>query len=270
MYITKTVEANLKMCEEQIEKYEKTIKSLPEGELHISKCGNYYTWRVHYPDGRRIYLPKSEEETAKKLAIKKLYTTRLNDLKAEAYACIRYLNFKSKNKSAVDKLFSRSGNEIRRLLGDSYKSFNDKISEWESEPYEKYDRFSENLVIDTLKPGEKVRSKNEAIVAGQLYQLGIPYKYEKVLILGNKKYAPDFTVLDIRTFKEIPLEVFGLMGDAEYKKGFVRKMNDYINNGYIPDVNMLMFFDTPGAPISEYNVNKKLENFFINYPPIIL
>ena len=66
----------------------------------------------------------------------------------------------------------------------------------------------------------------------------------------------------MRTFQEIPIELFGMMDDSEYVKNYRKKMNTYINNGYIPGINMLTFYESQKAPLNQITLNKKLEDFF--------
>ena len=74
--------------------------------------------------------------------------------------------------------------------------------------------------------GERVRSKSEKIIADKLYRNGIPYKYEKPLVLkGLGKIHPDFEILNKRTRKEYFLEHLGKMDDIGYVKKNMRRIN---------------------------------------------
>lgn len=268
MYLYETMESSVQRYGRQAAVLKKKIAAMPEGVLHISKSGKYYTWRVSFPDGRRIYLPKSEIELAKTLALKKFYLANLHDLEGELEACSRYVRYKSAKVSAVEKLYADSGEEFRNLLGSSFKLRDEKAAAWEKAAYEKYDKFPEKLNIPTLKKGEKVRSKVEASFAGSLFTHKIPYRYEQMLLLEDRKIAVDFMVLDTRTFQEIPVEIFGMMDNQEYRQNHNKKMTAYINSGYIPGVNFLTFYDTSASPLGLGVIDKILEDFFFNNPPI--
>lgn len=268
MYLYGSMESNVKKYKKQAEALKEKISAMPEGVLHISRSGNYYTWRVSYPDGRRIYLPKKEIELAKALALKRFYLAKLHDLEGELEACSRYVRYKDTSVSALEKLYTGESEEFINLLGSSLRPLDERAAAWESAVYEKYDKFPEKLNVPTLKKGEKVRSKIEASFAGSLYTHKIPYRYEQMLALGGRKFAVDFIALDTRTFQEIPVEIFGMMDDPEYRQHHNKKMTVYINSGYIPGVNFLTFYDSPASPLGLGAIDKALEDFFFNDPPI--
>ena len=268
MYLFESMQNIVQRYEKQIAMLEEKISAMPEGVLHISRNGDYCTWRVSYPDGRRVYLPKRESELAKALALKRFYMAKLHDLKAELEACSRYVRYKTTSVSALEKFYADAGEEFRNLLGFSFESPGEKAAAWENATYEKNDKFPEKLNVPTLKKGEKVRSKIEASFAGSLFTHRIPYRYEQMLVLGGRKVAVDFMVLDIRTFQEIPVEIFGMMDNQEYRQHHNKKIAAYINSGYIPGVNFLTFYDTSASPLGLNVINKTLEDFFFNNPPI--
>lgn len=270
MYTDNYIAARLKECELQIAELEEKIASLPEGKLHIIRNGKYYTWKVLMPGKKRVYLPKSEEEKAKLLAQKNIYLARLHDLKCEAKACARFLSCEEKAVCEQEKLFEKASPELIRLAGDLFDFEDDKTSRWLKEPYERYTAYPERLIIPTLKEGERVRSKLEASAAGYLYTLKIPYKYEKITQIGGIKIAVDFTALDVRCGREIPIELFGMMDDPDYRKNYVKKMHTYINAGYIPGVNFLTFYESAAAPLNPAFMRKTLEDFFYKNPPQML
>ena len=270
MYLKTSMLFHIEKYEQQITELEAKIAMLPEGTLHINSNGKYTTWRVSYPNGHTEYLPKEKIETARLLALKNVYLAQLTDLKQEAQACRMYMRCANNSSSALDRLLEKSNAEFQRLLGDSVKSKDKKIHMWESSSYKKYDKYPEALRYKTLKANEFVRSKLEVSGANNMYTLNIPYKYEKVTRIGEYEIAVDFIALDTRIFRETPVEFFGMMEKPEYRKTHDRKMINYINNGYIPGINMLAFYETTEVPLDPQFIRNTLENFFFNNPPIIL
>lgn len=270
MYLETSMLRHAEKCEQRIAELETKIAMLPEGVLRISRNGKYTIWRIHYADGRTEYLPKEKIGTARQLALKGLYLAQLEDLKKEAQACRRYMRHTCGSSGALDRFLEESNDEFRRLLGDAIKSKNERVRLWEVSPYKKYDKYPEMLRHRTLKPGEFVRSKLEVSGANNMYTLEIPYKYEKMIRVGEYDIAVDFTALDTRVFREIPVEFFGMMENAEYRKNHDRKMINYISSGYIPGVNMLAFYETTEAPLDQLFIRRTLEDFFFNNPPIAL
>lgn len=267
MHTEKFIEEYLNECEQEIARIEEIIAALPPGKLHISKNGGYYTWRVLLSDGTRIYLPKSEEKTAKLLAQKNIYLARLHDLNCQAQACRKYIRCLQKTPSFEQKLFSGSNPEFSRLAADKFRFDDQNIIDWQNKPYDKFTSYPEQLTIPTLKEGEKVRSKLEAIVASQLVTLKIPYKYEKITLIGSTKIAVDFTAFDARCGREIPIEIFGMMDNPDYIKSCRRKLSTYIYAGYYPGVNFITFYESPETPLNPRFINKTLEDFFFRNPP---
>ena len=111
--------------------------------------------------------------------------------------------------------------------------------------------------------GEYVRSKSELIIANMLYRDGIPYEYERPVMLKNKtiKY-PDFTVLNTRTGREYLFEHFGMMDDPEYRFKNLEKIKDYENSGYIQGINLIMSFETKDNPLDTEHIKKLIKTFF--------
>jgi len=125
----------------------------------------------------------------------------------------------------------------------------------------------------------KYRSEGERKIASFLDSYGIPYIYEKpILVIDNGKpriWYPDFSV-----YGSIILEYFGIQGDADYDNGIEHKKKVYAENqiemipiypshfksdwqGYIMSSirntleNRLQNFNysTPRAPLSIYTPN---------------
>ena len=271
MNLEKTIAFNVEECRQNIKSLQRKIDSMPPGCLSISSGSNgYFSWRVVNPDGSRIYLPKSEESTARALAKKKLYQAQIHDMEAEIKASERYLRCKRKYRHATEALYTNSGKEFQRLIADAYVADDARARLWENEPYEKSNKYPQQLTIPTMKEGEFVRSKIEAIVAGQLYELGIPYKYEKITKIGSWDVAVDFTALDLRNYNEILIEIFGLMDNPEYRKSHDRKLNNYINNGFIPGVNLLTFYESSKTGFNIMFLHDTLKKYFFDYPPMII
>ena len=254
------VEKHLELCREQIASLKQQLGQFPEGTLHVWKNGNYFTWEVAMPDGRRIYVPKSKREYASSLVAKKACQAQLHDLLIEEEACMRYLRYMKKSCREFPE-FLASGPAYRDLLPQQAKNDEQRIEEWMRAPFRKYDKYPEGRSVPTLSGGY-VRSKSEAIIAGQMDIMGIPYRYEEVHKIGGVDIACDFTALCVKNWSEIIIEHFGMMDDPEYVRSFNRKIRLYTENGYIPDLNLLIFFETSDVPLDVRMVARKLELVF--------
>ena len=89
-------------------------------------------------------------------------------------------------------------------------------------------KFLEEGLIHRTDAGDLVRSKSEVIIADKLYAKNIEYAYERRLegSDGSWRY-PDFTIEDDETGETIYWEHLGLIGDAEYRKRWERKLAWY-------------------------------------------
>ena len=128
---------------------------------------------------------------------------------------------------------------------------NDQASErmkihraWAEAPYDS-SRFREEEKNKVTYRGLRMRSKSEVMIAEMLYQYGVPFRYEQVLMLDGKTFAPDFT------FQDAMLELFymeycGMMGDPEYVKRHMWKRDIYEQNGIVPWENIYYIYENNG------------------------
>ena len=78
-----------------------------------------------------------------------------------------------------------------------------------------------------------------------LANTGIPYKYEKPLILqGGRMIHPDFTLLSIPQRREYYLEHFGMMDDSQYASNAVQRILDYEKSCIFPGQKLLLSYET--------------------------
>ena len=270
MYLNESMESQLKRLNRQIALLTEKTKGLAEGPLYISAVGPYYTWKTRDENGNLVYIPKDEEQRASELALHQYYDTFIHDLKAQAEACRRYVDYQKRSLCAVNKLLETANEEYIRLLGKALITPDERITAWENAPYEKSRAYPDALKYKTMKAGELVRSKLEAMVAACLTALGLHYRYEQIIHIDEWEIAADFRVLDTRTMQEIPLEVFGMMDDPAYRKTYKAKMKTYIDGDYIPGINMLNFYESSEAPLGQAEVLDELHRFFFVKPPIVL
>ena len=267
LIVNEYIERHLHECLQRKAELEKAICMLPSETLYINKNGSYYNWKISQPDGNLKYLKKSQEDLAVQLVLKETLEAELHDLKNEIEACERYLRFMNRSVKKLDEIFSDKNPEFKRLLGMACKTSDSRAAAWLNEPYERSAEYPEQLIVPTVIEELYVRSKLEANVAGNLFMLKIPSKYEKITRIGNIKIAVDYTALDVRTMKEIPIEVFGMMDNEEYRRYHNRKTNTYTNAGYIDGINFIAFHESSRSPLSPQIIRKKLEDFFFNNPP---
>ena len=93
----------------------------------------------------------------------------------------------------------------------------------------------------TTKEGVLVKSKAEQIIADELFESKVPFKYELGLKCVDQTFrSPDFTVMSPSTGKVFYWEHFGMMDRPDYARDMVDKINSYSLTGIIPGDNLIL------------------------------
>lgn len=93
--------------------------------------------------------------------------------------------------------------------------------------------FAEHLIHRTEK-GHLVRSKSELVIANMLFQLGIPYEYERVCdgIAAPGRLRPDFSFATADG-DLVLWEHLGMLSRPDYRRGWEWKQEWYARNGFV-------------------------------------
>ncbi|MCD2514723.1 AAA family ATPase [Massilia sp. G4R7] len=93
--------------------------------------------------------------------------------------------------------------------------------------------FAEHLIHRTEK-GHLVRSKSELVIANMLFQLGVPYEYERVCegTTAPGRLRPDFSFVTADG-DLIIWEHLGMLSRPDYKRGWDWKREWYARNGFV-------------------------------------
>jgi len=91
--------------------------------------------------------------------------------------------------------------------------------------------FAEHLIHRTEK-GHLVRSKSELVIANMLFQLGIPYEYERICDGESGRLRPDFSFVTADG-NLIIWEHLGMLSQLGYRQGWEWKRGWYEKNGFI-------------------------------------
>ncbi len=246
----------------------------PEGGLRATRNHGYYQFYrvIEKGDVKGEYLKRKDRAIAEALAqrdydkdlLEKLEElNRCREKAAEIFREKGWIN--QKGEFTYENIWN-----IYRALSEGRKSLvnprllpeEEYVKEWESASYVGKGFDEDTSEIYTEK-GERVRSKSEKVIADKLFMMNIPYRYECPLILkGMGKVYPDFTLLHIRTRKEIVWEHFGMMEDTSYTASTVRKLHAYQANGYYPGINFISTFETKQAVPNMRDIEKMLRKYF--------
>lgn len=260
MTLHEQIYAENKRLEKEILSLQKQIRNYPDGTLICSKNGKYSKW--YKSDGSKLsYITKKEKSTAEELAIKKYYTSLLEDLLYEQKAIASYLKHYDPDHEKAKYLLSDTSG-YNELLAPHFKLFSKEILQWINSPYERSINYPEQLIQKCLS-GNTVRSKSEAIIDMALFINKIPFRYECALVLGDTTFFPDFTVRHPKTGKLFYWEHFGMMDDLSYSKSTFSKLQTFSSYGIIPSVNLITTFETKNHPLDAQMVEKIIQHYFL-------
>ncbi len=245
----KTINSELRkeMCklEKIVKRSRERIQMAPKGYLRISKKRNgveYYYKSAKTKGSNGRYIKKQEYELVQKLA-QRDYDMLIIKASEERIKSIK--NFLATyEKTDLGKIYEKTNPYRRKLICETELSDEEYVKRWQDVKYDGKPFLNETQEIITEK-GERVRSKSEKIIADKLYALGIPYRYEYPLELGEKiKIYPDFTILRMPAREEVYLEHFGMMDDMDYVGNVLYKLNTYEKNEIYLGVNLFFTYET--------------------------
>ena len=238
---TQDAKQQLKLLDTFIKKYKQIVKCLPNGKLQCSKNGKYI--KCFLINGKeKKYLAKKEKAVAEKLALKKYYESCIYDCMQEKELLERFLASADTLEKQAEKLLDPRSN-YHALLANVLLP-----DDWAKTPYKANPYCPENLIHNTFC-GIQVRSKSEAIIANALYTNGIPFRYENPLQINETTIYPDFTIRNPKTNAFSYWEHFGLMDNRDYRESAMNKINMYCENDIIPDVNLILTYETKKHPL---------------------
>ncbi len=260
--LIKIAKARQKMLKNALRIAEKEAKTFPEGRLRVSKAGKQlrYFKVTKSKDSSGEYIPVDNRKLVKELAQKE-YNSQFRKLAVGEYERLEKFIRKEETKNA-NLAFSKLS-PTRKALVEPYILTDEMYARmWQDEYGGGNGLFPEDKRFAT-KRGEKVRSKSEAILADMFYDFGIPYHYEKPLVLnsGRTKY-PDFTLLNIETREEIYWEHLGMLDDYDYRVDNLKKLNEYRENGVFSPKNLIVTCEIPEVPLDISGIRTMVSELF--------
>ena len=233
---------------------------MPQGKLICAKNGNRYKW--YQSDGhQKIYIPKKNRKVAEQLAKKKYLSFLLEDLLHEKRAIDFYLRHHDSEVGKAERLLTETS-EYQKLLSPFFKSKSEELEAWSRMEYESNPKYPDQLIHQGAS-GTPLRSKSEAMIDMQLFTNKIPFRYECALHLGEMIVYPDFTIRHPKTGKIYYWEHFGMMDDTSYVRAAGAKLQQYMSNGIIPSIQLIMTYETRENPLGFDKVKKIIDEYFL-------
>lgn len=242
--------------DKQIKSLQAQLKTFPEGDFYCTRNRNHFKW-YRSIGGKSQYIKKSNHSLAEKLAIRKYLSLQLEDALHEKNAIDFYLRYHVLAKA--EQLLTQNS-EYQSLLSPYFKPLSKELEEWSKSTFIQCPNYTEKK-IHLTPSGNMVRSKSEVLIDMALYTHKIPFRYECELLLDDFCVYPDFTVRNPRTGKLYYWEHFGKMDDPEYARKTVLKLNSYITNNILPDINLITTYETLDHPLSIQKIESVITEF---------
>ncbi|HQP38606.1 MAG TPA: ATP-dependent RecD-like DNA helicase [Polyangiaceae bacterium] len=116
--------------------------------------------------------------------------------------------------------------------------------------------FAEHLMHRTEK-GHLVRSKSELVIANMLFQMGVPYEYERVLdgTTAAGRLRPDFSFVTADGGLLV-WEHLGMLSRPDYKRGWDWKRAWYEKNGFTEGTTLFTSTEEDGKGLDSAELKK--------------
>ena len=167
---------------------------------------------------------------------------------------IKYLKRIIEGEKQISALYTKLYEGKRILFEPDILPISEKIKRFEQEEHVGLPFNEDDYTEYYTNRGERVRSKSEKIIADELNRQGIPYKYEKPLLLlvdgVIKKFHPDFTVMN-RTTGEIKyVEHLGMIDNPFYLKNTLSKLDIYEKNNLLIGRDVILLHESSYRPLN--------------------
>ncbi|MEG1163916.1 MAG: hypothetical protein RSC31_05885 [Anaerovoracaceae bacterium] len=252
-------------------KYSHQLSQLPLGKLLcVNNKNKEYNYLLQHQiiDGKtnyyHKYLDKSHLEFVNELKQRKFLEKSIavmdENIKFQEKSILHYNEY---DLNAIWNLMPKTYGEIPdRFFGNEESSTPSSWAEanFPSNPYTKG-------LIHKTSFGLLMRSKSELLIAEQLHNLNIPFRYEELLRLPNlygqyEDLYPDFSFLS-KENKKFYWEHCGLMGNTEYLERFTHKVAVYHKNGICISNNLILTTDTNEGVLDTLMVKDIIEHFIL-------
>jgi hypothetical protein len=231
-------------------------------KLRITKCKGYvqYYLRSIAERDKYRYVSKKQIDLIKKTAQVE-YVEDVIQAIDEELTCLEELLTKLPETNA-ERLYERLPPERQQLVRPWNASDEEIIDRWRKK--DGIDKQKREVTPYLTERGEYVRSKSEIIIANALNKYGVPYRYEKPVILDGKMRFPDFTILNVRLRKEVLWEHFGMLDKLDYLTDSIQKVAAYNRAGYFAGDNLILTYECGGVPLDVAQIESIIQKMFFD------
>lgn len=257
LILKKLIEKELQRHEELQKAFEREIKDLPDGAIIKRGDENYYIKGRYNGKQFMTALDPSDKSIYKQLVLKRYIKKELPVLKNQIRL---FESFIEKSKILDPCRFKSEMTEpYRDLCGlDIFLQGDFDPEQWKEQEYKRNPFYPEGLIHMTGN-GIRTRSKSETMIGMQLERSGFSFRVEEELVLSDKIFYPDFTVLQHEIRRLIYWEHLGLIDDPEYVMKNLRKLEFYSEHGIILGHNLVITYETKDKPLTIEAINETIE-----------
>lgn len=244
---------------ESIKKSISTAQNKSSEMLYCRKIRGYYQYYV----GKEYVSKKKNEKRIQMLALQE-YREKLNPLLEKA---IRHLKEALNSLEHLNEAYTHMHEGKQVLFEPDVVPVEKRIREFRNVTCERMG-FAENDKTEYYTHrGERVRSKSEKIIADELDRQGIPYHYERPLLLRvdgqMKEFHPDFTAMNITTGEVKYIEHLGMMDNSGYYNNMLMKLDAYERNGLLIGRDILLLHESVYRPLNTRIIADYIQEFLI-------
>ena len=255
--------------EEEIRELEVILAQAPEGRLICRANGpgkfSYYQ-KIRGADGRvsETYLTQNRRPDAVRLARKTYAQYRLPELRKEKRLIDKWIAHRTEELDS-EKLLQQHPGITQLLTSDHPDSdaagstaffplFNHlppdrQAMNWKRQPYNRNQKYPEQLKYPTVVPGLKVRSKSEADIIACFEKYRIPFHYDEIISINGTELAVDFVCINVPSRKLWYWDHRGMLDNPEYIQKTLFCDRVFLNAGIIPGINLIITTETRDCPL---------------------
>lgn len=242
------------------EKQQKELNSLPAGKLVIRKEKGKMNF-VHYLTEKESGAGKirrgitKQPEMIRALARKQYLQESLSLLQKNIPALESLL--KKHLEPTPDNLLKKLPKSWQQLPAGLFSEEWQEARDWAAAEFEQ-DKSRPEEKCHVTTGGLRVRSKSEVVIAEKLEAYQIPFRYEQVLYIENRRFSPDFTIF--HRGELFYWEHCGLVGNPRYMKHHKWKLDMYERAGIVPWKNLIVTYDDETGNLDSRMIEAEIRN----------
>lgn len=239
-HLLSEAEWKLERMKKQYERTYSQLEVLPTGTLEVSERGEKIYYCVKQ-NGKRSSIDPEDP-----------LVYLLKERRLREKCCGAMKNNIALLQNLLDNFMEFDPNIVMKRMPKGYQNPGYGVMEqmgfpdmrtWAEGGVSNSDFYPEELVVKT-QSGLFVRSRIEGVCIDIYNDLGVPVRYEDLIILPNgKKRRPDFHLLVPGVYRSLYHEHNGMMSDKQYVYSYLTKEREYLDAGLVPYRDVLFTFD---------------------------